>query len=244
MGRNYWIISFLIVTPLGATISNQQAPLATYSQNSCTSCSRTISSTTAGNTLVLILNGTTNTATVTVSAPAGMTEATLANCNNSNASQSRNHIYYKQNIAAGITTVSWSFSAGGDYGDVIFELHSTAGSNYPAYDTAGCLATTTSTNTAYGPNLSPTGSNDILISAAFWGPTTPVSVGGGYTLITPNYEGSSAYLLNSTVGTGPLWTINANENRWAVSGIAFSEPSASVTSAKSNRVKLRRFLLQ
>ena len=195
-------------------ITNQQTP--TTCLVSGTTCTFTISATTAGNTLVVLLDYLGG----TVTPPGGWTHIPSALCTGTQTVDA----YYQRNTTGGTTSIVFTQSSSLWYAGTIYELHSTAGANFPQLDTASCNNSSSSLTSFTGPNLTLAGSGEAIISegqANNGGGMTGVT-NAGYNVVPTSGNGvATAYILNTGNGTGVTWNSMSASTRWAINMLAF-----------------------
>jgi hypothetical protein len=201
----------------------QKKNLITFVQNTaneaCTTgtstCTKTITSTGAGHTLVGYVNVVaiqTNTLTSITDGGDTFTNRAIAT---DTAATGMNAIATVDSGAGGKTTLTCNLSANstGPWVCGVMEFSATGGLTF---DTAGGVDNTTAATTQKAMSLS-LGGNDVIVQVAQGGAGTN-SISGGYTFHKDTQGGAEAYLLNAVTAYAPTWTLGSSvtENTSAV----------------------------
>ena len=149
-----------------------------------------------------------------------------SNCNGKSTDINTDMAYaLSSNSGATSITVTRSGAGTNNWYVGMVELSLTGSS--VSVDTSNNAHSEASQSTVTGVTLSPTGANDAIIQSIYVLSCCNVnSIDSGYTIMGTGHNTGSAYKLNITSGTAPIWTLSASTTEAAMSAMAFVENSA------------------
>lgn len=213
------------------------------SQNcsACTSATLTLgASTGTGHLLVVMAHGT-NGATGNISTVSGAgTWIVDTGCHATNGTVfGLTACAYNTSTTSGVGSLSLTFSASNNYRYEAIE-YSFTGSSI-SFDTSNTSIHTGASTSQACPNLTLTGTNDVVLCGVIvTGTNTITSISGSYTIevsgTASSQGGAAADLLNTASGTGPTWTTGSTTSITMM--IAFKEASGGGTPGCKNGVTL------
>lgn len=189
--------------------------------NCSPTCGLTVPQTSTGNLVFIQAGDITNAHIQSVSG--GGTWVVPSGCNITLSSTSDNVSCAYTLSATPTTSISVTMSGSGSIAFTVSEISTTSGTF--SLDTSAS-AQRAATFDPQGPNLTLTGSNDVIFAAIFApggisaATLYPMPYINGFSLDFFNNEAAASMLLNTTNGTGPQWA-NGTNNPTAVAGIAF-----------------------
>jgi hypothetical protein len=106
-----------------------------------------------------------------------------------------------------------------------FEVSSSAGPGWPAYDVSGNNNSSASSATWAGPALTLNGTDDVIFAGVRTGPNDPTSV-SGYTFqgnCSADARYGVAYHVNISSGAAATWTASGANTNWIANAEAFCD---------------------
>ncbi len=176
----------------------------------------TISSTTAGNALVCVVNGVIAANSISSCTDGGDTFSTCTalggstDCTNSLAGTGRTGILAIMSGAGGKTTLTCNISGtngGFTWTCGVFEIHKSSGSI--SFDNGGNISLNTAATPQSGTALTLSGSNDTIVRVAISANDDITGINLGYTLNIDAHTDGEAYKVNTNSGAAPSWTFTA-----------------------------------
>jgi len=249
--RKFLVASLLALLSfvLPSVCRGQTGSFIQRTQNdSCSSgsstCTKTITSTTAGNLLVCFANNLSVSSHITSCTDGGDTFVVCAtSCNGSDSGAGANDMQYILSTAGGKTTLTCNVSAApsSTWTCGVFEFHTTT-SGW-TYDTSGNIDDTSSGTTLAGKALTLTGSCEVVVRIA-GSSTSLTNINLGYVKNIDTHTNMESYLLSTTNGAAPNYTLGSN-GTLAEGAAAFKEGAgcsntSSSTPALNKRSKLEK----
>jgi Glycosyl hydrolases family 16 len=232
------IAGLFLALPLWASFSTPTLSTPSCSSNPCTV---SITSTGAGHGLLVWLmspnagvsiTSASDNAGDTLYHPAGGGGQATASCQASDSSAGSVDCALIYSVSGGATSVTLNFS--GSPGSATVRVYELPYTNGPiGYELPYAVDDSSSGTSQSAPTLNLRQSNDIIFQVAQCSQSIS-NITGGYTR-----SGSSAYLLNTTSGAAPTWTLSSG-GTCAVAAIAFGEQYGVVSGLNTEWIAFNR----